>query len=257
MSREQAAQQVAVPARDVTPASHVGEVAPREGLHDELRLDGRVARHGLVEHVAVGGVHLGVLEGHHAELAHEGILFAVADHRREVLPQGVVLGTLRQQRHRAEGPGVIRAEQRPRVGEPESACLVFGQQPQGAEGPQQAVGHRRVGAERGGRRLGRPRLRGGEVIEHAQVGAGEEDLTAPSPEDEVDDPARHVRIHRLPAFRRVSGAASRVRSISPSNRPRIGRLLPMRPGPRRIGTSSALATEQPHQRFVITHLRAG
>jgi len=94
VAEETTTQEVPVSAGDVAEVVEAGEVVGGEGFEDPIALGARVAAHRLIEDRVVGGVLLGVLEGHAAELAGEGVLFAVADHGGEMLPEGVMLGTL-------------------------------------------------------------------------------------------------------------------------------------------------------------------
>src|SRR6266581_764683 len=76
-----------------------GEVVSAQSLQNQRGLNRRVAGHRLLESLGVVLILERIVEGHPTKLAHERILLAVPDHRREMLPKRVVLWALLQARH--------------------------------------------------------------------------------------------------------------------------------------------------------------
>ena len=84
--RQEPRQHVAMTAAHVAQVRHLGKIVGRKGIEHPFGLSAGVAAHRVVEHLGVVRISNGVIKGHAAELAHEGVLFAVANHGRQVLP---------------------------------------------------------------------------------------------------------------------------------------------------------------------------
>src|SRR6185369_4975325 len=90
---KKSAQEVSVATAYVTENFYLGEVVFTECFQGPRCLRTRVATHRIIENLRISRIGNSVFKRHTAKLAHESILFTVADHAWKMFPESIMLGT--------------------------------------------------------------------------------------------------------------------------------------------------------------------
>jgi hypothetical protein len=90
--RQEPGQHIPMTAAHVAQVRDLGEVVGPKGIEHPVRLSAGIAAHRVVEHPGIARILNGVIEGHATKLTHEGVLFPVLNHPRQVFPQRIMFG---------------------------------------------------------------------------------------------------------------------------------------------------------------------